>query len=66
LIRGDRTSRLGFQLGTPGLGKNTFASINPEPAAGNAEIRPRAEVEFPNKHPGGNAIRLTITLDWDP
>jgi hypothetical protein len=66
LIRGDKAVRLAFQLGTPGLGKNTFASINPEQAAGNAAIRPRADVEFPNKRPGGDAIRLTLTLDWDP
>ncbi len=66
LTRGDKATRLAFQLGTPGLGSDTFASINPGKAVRNSGIRPRAEIEFPTKRPGGKAIRLTVTLDWDP
>jgi hypothetical protein len=66
LTRGDKAARLAFQLGTPGLGKDTFASINPQKAVSKSGIRPRAEIEFPAKRPGSEAIRLTLTLAWDP
>lgn len=65
LRRGDKATRLSFQLGTPGLGKDSFASINPRKAVSNSAMRPRAEIEFPSKRPGGPPIRTTVTLDWD-
>ena len=60
LVRGDLNAELKVALGTPGLGKGTFARIYHKDLPN--EIQPVAELEFPNREPAKGAIKVKLTL----
>ena len=49
-----------MMIGTPGLGKGSFAALNVEVVP--KDVNPVADFEFPNKVPGGNRIRVKFVL----
>jgi hypothetical protein len=60
LVRG-RTLNLYAQVGTPGLGRGTFATVSAGDVPGG--VHPVAEVEFPPAHPDGEPVRAKVALD---
>src|SRR5262249_13861078 len=60
LVRGQEIE-LRTGLGTPGLGKGTFAMIMYEGRV-RAGVHPVAEIEFPPAAPGKEPLRATVTL----
>jgi hypothetical protein len=59
--RGDEPTEFYVFLGTPGLGKGTFACMSYKDVP--EDVHPVAEVEFPAKSAGGPAIRVSVTMD---
>jgi RNA polymerase sigma factor (sigma-70 family) len=64
LVRGARPATLNGCLGTPGLGKGTFATLvyTTQPGLVPEDSHPLAEITFPAKAPGGAPVRARITL----
>jgi hypothetical protein len=61
LERGDQRKTLFTNIGTPGLGPGTFASITCEGVP--ASLHPIVEAEFPSKKPHGETIKRKFTLN---
>jgi hypothetical protein len=61
LVRGDKPAELHCWVGTPGLGKGTFASLvyATKPGLVPANYHPVAEVRFPSKKP----LTAKVVLD---
>lgn len=59
--RGEKPGTLFTNIGTPGVGLGTFASITCETAP--ASVHPIVEVEFPSKKPQGVPVKRRFTLD---
>jgi hypothetical protein len=57
LVRGEEIYAM---VGTPGLGKGTFASLMHETVP--ADVHPVAEFEFPNRKPGGPVVKLKVLI----
>jgi hypothetical protein len=52
------------EIGTPGLGRGTFATIGPDhPGLIPKDVFPVAEIECANRRPGGEPIKAKIALD---
>ncbi len=52
------------EIGTPGLGPGTYATIDPEhPGLIPKDVFPVAEMECPNRRPGGEPISAKIALN---
>jgi hypothetical protein len=60
LMRTDKAQTFQAMIGTPGLGKGTFAAVNIGMVP--KDIHPVAEFEFPNKRTGENPLKATVTL----
>jgi len=60
LIRSDKPQTFQAMIGTPGLGKGTFAAVNIGVVP--KDMQPVAEFEFPNKKAGGDPIKVSVTL----
>ena len=60
LVRSDRAEELYAWIGTPGLGKGTFAALAHQRIPGG--VHPVAEIEFPNKEVSGRPIRTRVIL----
>lgn len=60
LVRGE-SRMLVAQIGTPGLGRGTFAALS----AGRppADVHPVADIEFPPADPRAKPIRMSVRLD---
>jgi hypothetical protein len=61
LRRGEKGHELRTAIGTPGVGKGTFALLSTDAVP--ADIHPVAEVEFPAASAGAKPIRAKFTLD---
>ncbi|MBP3959850.1 RNA polymerase sigma factor [Gemmata sp. G18] len=61
LPRGDKPGQLTVRVGTPGVGEYTEAWLNPFRGVPD-DIHPIADIEFPNKQPGGKSIKVQIPL----
>jgi hypothetical protein len=48
-----------FRIGTPGLGQDSEAWVNSYKGIPN-DISPIADIEFPNKEPGGKPIKVRL------
>jgi hypothetical protein len=57
LVRGEELFAI---VGTPGLGKGTFAGLIHKTVP--ADVHPVADIEFPNRKPGGPSVRLKVIL----
>ena len=57
----EKTFELKVGVGTPGLGKGSFVHLKYYEAIP-VSVQPTAELEFPNKHPGGPPIRIKQVL----
>jgi hypothetical protein len=57
-VRGDKPSPLGVAVGTPGLGRDTFAAVVFESNAP-AGV---AQIAFPNREVGGKPIMVEVPL----
>jgi len=62
LIRSDKGEELYAWVGTPGLGKGTFAAIMHQVGGIPADVHPLAEIEFPSKKADGGPIKVKIIL----
>jgi hypothetical protein len=62
LIRSAKGEELYAWVGTPGLGKGTFAAIMHQVGGIPAKVHPIAEIEFPNKKADGPPIKAKIIL----
>jgi hypothetical protein len=60
----DRAVEVVAWVGTPGLGKGTFASISAAECLGRPG--PTVAIAFPNKSPGGEPVRVKDRLTPDP
>src|SRR5262249_37597098 len=60
LTRGGNDNEIAASIGTPGLGKGTFAYVVPPKEA--SRLKPLAEVEFANPDPKEKPVRLSIPL----
>ena len=60
LVRGE-SRLLVTQIGTPGLGRGTFATLSA--GVPPADLHPVAEIEFPAADPKAAPVRLTVDLD---
>ncbi len=58
---GKEPGKLSFLIGTPGLGKGTFASLSIQSVPG--DRHPVAEIEFPPARPGGKPAVGRFVLD---
>jgi len=61
LKRGSEGTELRTAIGTPGLGKGTFAFLSTDAVPAN--VHPVAEIEFPAASENAKPIRSTFTLD---
>ncbi|HJT35149.1 MAG TPA: hypothetical protein VJ783_24195 [Pirellulales bacterium] len=61
LVTGAAGEELYAEIGTPGVGEDTFASISYETIP--AELYPLAEIELPAVRPGGKAFLIKVVLD---
>jgi hypothetical protein len=61
LFRGEKEHELRTAIGTPGLGKGTFAFLSTDAVPAN--IHPIAEIEFPSASADAKPIRSKFTLD---
>jgi RNA polymerase sigma factor (sigma-70 family) len=61
LRRGDEPTELIVKLGTPGAGERATAWLSPYKGLP-ADAHPTAEVEFPNKEPGGKPVKVRLPL----
>ena len=61
LVRGDKPGYLMASIGTPGLGKGTFAYLVPPKNA--KALKPLAELEFPHRDPKEKAITVRVRMD---
>jgi hypothetical protein len=60
LARGDKPTELMTVIGTPGLGKGTFASISYQNVP--MTVHPTVRIEFPCKELKGSPIEATVSL----
>jgi RNA polymerase sigma factor (sigma-70 family) len=61
LIRGDEHSRVIVCIGTDGIGTGSEAWLNPFKGVPE-DVHPIADIEFPNKQPGGKPIKVRLPL----
>src|SRR5262249_8685090 len=61
LVRGDKPGYLVASIGTPGLGKGTFAYLVPPKNA--KALKPLAELEFAHRDPKEKAITVRVRMD---
>lgn len=61
LVRGEEPSDLMVRIGTSGIGKGNEAWLNPFKGIPD-DIHPVANIEFPNKEPGGKPIKIQVRL----
>jgi hypothetical protein len=59
LVRGERETQLAASVGTPGLGKGTFAYWVPP---GDLKVRPQAEIEFVHRDSKEKPITVKVSL----
>lgn len=57
---GKEAEDLYAELGTPGVGKGSFASISYQPVP--AAVHPQADIEWPVKSEGGSPLKTTVSL----
>ena len=62
LIRSDKGEELYAWVGTPGLGKGTFAALMHQVGGIPADVHPVADIAFPNRKADRPPIRATIIL----
>jgi len=63
LTRGEKKSELTIRIGTPGLGKDSFASVRAKQAVPNPKSTLLvADIEFPNKVTGSEPIKTQLTF----
>jgi hypothetical protein len=62
LIRSDKGEELYAWVGTPGLGKGTFAAIMHQVSGIPGDVHPVAEIEFPNKKANGPPLKAKVIL----
>jgi len=60
--KGDGVYELSVGVGTPGVGKGSFVHLSYAKGAIPEGVFPVAELEFPNKAPGGPPVRLRTVL----
>ena len=60
--KGDREFEVSVGVGTKGLGKGTFVHLCYVKGAIPEGVFPTAELEFPNKTPGGPPVRVRAVL----
>jgi hypothetical protein len=61
LARGDGAGSLAVRIGTAGHGPDSEAWVNPFKGVP-GDISPVADVEFPNRRPGGNPIKVRLPV----
>jgi len=62
LIRSDEGEELYTWVGTPGLGKGSFAALLHQVGGVPGDVHPVAEIEFPNKEATGPPVKARVIL----